>query len=482
MPDAFNSWADRARAVPIEREIDRRGIRLRGGVDRCGPCPKCGGDDRFSINTAKQIFNCRGCDTGGDVITFVQHVDGVDFEHACQTLTGEPRPNGKQYYKALKHVVTATFEYHDENGVIAYVIDRVEFQAGNGVFVLKDGKRKKEFRQRRPDPDRPGNWISNVNGVTKIPYRLPELIEAVASQQLIFIVEGEGKVDALRQIGIVATCNPGGAGKWQPDMSERLRGADVVLLPDNDDAGWKHVHGIGASLAGVAGRTRVLALPDLPAKGDIRDWLAAGGTREQLDALVETAPDWQPPQEAPPDKGKAKATADEQAMIDELARLNARDYDRRRTELADQIGIRRGTLDGEVEARRRELAEESGPPPLFGHWLVEPWPETVDVGELGLAIVGRIQRHAVVSEDQALTIALWILFAWLHDTAAVHSPILLVTSAEANSGKTQLLSVISFLVPRALPCVEISEATLFRGIELLAADDHRRRGRRDPDQ
>lgn len=50
--------------------------------------------------------------------------------------------------------------------------------------------------------------------------------------------------------------------------------------------------------------------------------------------------------------------------------------------------------------------------------------------------------------------------------AAVHSPILLVTSPEANSGKTQLLSVVGFLVPRALLCVEISEATLFRSIEL----------------
>ena len=71
--DAFNTWADKARAVPIEREIERRGILLRGSVDRCGPCPKCGGDDRFSINTDKQVFNCRGCNVGGDVIELVEH-------------------------------------------------------------------------------------------------------------------------------------------------------------------------------------------------------------------------------------------------------------------------------------------------------------------------------------------------------------------------------------------------------------------------
>src|ERR1700751_5479150 len=93
--DAFNSWADKARAVPIEREIERRGLKLRGVVDRSGPCPKCGGDDRFSINTKKQVFNCRGCDVGGDVIALVQLLDGVSFIEACTILAGErPKTNG----------------------------------------------------------------------------------------------------------------------------------------------------------------------------------------------------------------------------------------------------------------------------------------------------------------------------------------------------------------------------------------------------
>ena len=79
------------------------------------------------------------------------------------------------------------------------------------------------------------------------------------------------------------------------------------------------------------------------------------------------------------------------------------------------MGIRRGTLDDAVAARRRELAEEAGPPPLFGHWLVEPWPEAVDAGALILALVGRVKRHVVLSDDEALAVALWILFAWVHD-------------------------------------------------------------------
>jgi hypothetical protein len=88
MSDAFNTWADKARAVLIQNEIDRRGIKLRGGVERYGPCPKCGGDDRFSINISKQVFNCRGCGIGGDVIALVEHLDGVDFTRAAEMLAG----------------------------------------------------------------------------------------------------------------------------------------------------------------------------------------------------------------------------------------------------------------------------------------------------------------------------------------------------------------------------------------------------------
>ena len=240
----------------------------------------------------------------------------------------------------------------------------------------------------------------------------------------------------------------------------------MVILPDNDEAGRKHRDVVGASLQGIAAWIRVLELPGLATKGDVRDWLAAGGTPEQLDALVEQAPDWQPPlEEAPADKGKARAATDEQALLDELARLNAVDYDRRREEAADEMHIRRGALDDAVAARRRELAEKAGPPPLFGHWVVEPWPEAVDTGALILALVGRVKRHVILSDDEALAVALWILFAWVHETAAVHSPILLVTSAEANSGKTTLISVVSFLVPRGLMTTGISEAALFRSIE-----------------
>jgi DNA primase len=76
------------RAVRIEDEIGRRGIKLVGKIDRCGACPNCGGHDRFSINTQKQVFLCRGCNAKGNVIALVQFLDGVAFREAVEILSG----------------------------------------------------------------------------------------------------------------------------------------------------------------------------------------------------------------------------------------------------------------------------------------------------------------------------------------------------------------------------------------------------------
>src|SRR5450759_579263 len=84
-PDSH--WLLDTRAVPIERVIEQRGIKLRGRIERVGPCPRCGGHDRFSINTTKQVFHCRHCKVGGSVIDLIMYLDGVDCFGAVETLT-----------------------------------------------------------------------------------------------------------------------------------------------------------------------------------------------------------------------------------------------------------------------------------------------------------------------------------------------------------------------------------------------------------
>jgi hypothetical protein len=77
----------RTATIPIEQEVGRREVRLvRRGSERCGPCPVCGGQDRFSINIKKQVWNCRGCRKGGDVIDLVRHLEGVGYKEACHRL------------------------------------------------------------------------------------------------------------------------------------------------------------------------------------------------------------------------------------------------------------------------------------------------------------------------------------------------------------------------------------------------------------
>jgi Protein of unknown function (DUF3631) len=470
MTAAWDAWVAKARSVRIENECGRRGIKFDGHnrSERCGPCPKCGGEDRFAINTKKQVFNCRGCGARGDTIDLVQFLDDSDLAHACETLTGErpPKPNGKNAAAGQpKKVVAAEYPYHDADGKLAFVVERIEYVKADGSFVMKDGKRKKTFRQKRPDPDRPDKWIWNVEGVPALIYRLPEVTKAIANERAIFVVEGEKCADDLWKLGIPATTNAGGAGKWKPEHSKHLAGADVILVPDHDDAGHRHMQEVGAALSGIAARIRVLVLPGLRPKGDISDWLAAaGGTREAIDQLVAQAPDWQPmAADNAVDEAKAKAEADEQKLIEALAQLPPGiTFARQRKEAAKRLGVPQEAIDAELEAHRSEKA----PAPLHGHWIVEPWPEVVDGDALLRDIIRRIRRHVVCTHDDALAIALWIMFAWVHDEVATHSPILNINSAEPESGKSTALGLISFLAPRCVASVEISEAALYRAIQL----------------
>jgi hypothetical protein len=173
--------------------------------------------------------------------------------------------------------VVAIYDYRDETGAPLFQVVR---------------KEPKAFRQRRPDGR--GGWISNLDGVRRVLYRVPELL-AAPKDAPVFIVEGEKDADRLAALGLVATTNPGGAGKWRPEYNEPLRGRRVVILPDNDDQGRTHTQNVAQSLYGIAAEVRILGLPRLPPKGDVSDWLDAGGTPEELERLAAVAPLWSSP-------------------------------------------------------------------------------------------------------------------------------------------------------------------------------------------
>lgn len=188
----------------------------------------------------------------------------------------------RQMPPGAKRVAEYVYRYLD--GSIAFRVSRWEW--------TEDGRKKKSFVQQRPNGE--GGWVYGTKNVNKVLYKLPELMASASTGNTVFIVEGEKKVEALMEWGVTATCNAGGAEKWLASYSSSLRGRDVVVLPDNDPVdpltgkspGNEHAAKIVASLKNIASRVRVLALPGLPPKGDIVDWIAAGHTKDEFLALV----------------------------------------------------------------------------------------------------------------------------------------------------------------------------------------------------
>jgi hypothetical protein len=164
------------------------------------------------------------------------------------------------------------YSYRDRNGKIAYQVIR---RAGQGPD---------RFFMRRPDPSREGEWIANMNGVEKVPYRLPELI-AANPNEIVFICEGEKDVDNVRALGCIATCNTGGSGKWRTEYNDFLEDADIAVLPDNDEAGKQHALDVRRKLNGAARSVVIVNLPGLKVGEDVSDWIARGGTRAALMGL-----------------------------------------------------------------------------------------------------------------------------------------------------------------------------------------------------
>ena len=165
--------------------------------------------------------------------------------------------------------IKVVYPYHDEDGTLLYEAIRYE---------------PKAFRQRKPDGR--GGYVWSMKDVKRVPYQLPDLLAAVSGGKVIYIVEGEKDADALRALGLAATTNSGGAGKWLSTFSAYLQGAFVVILPDNDEPGTKHAEQVAHSLVGSAKEIRILALPQLPPKGDVSDWLTSGHSGDELETLV----------------------------------------------------------------------------------------------------------------------------------------------------------------------------------------------------
>ena len=172
----------------------------------------------------------------------------------------------------LEKTVAARYPYRDERDTLLFEVVRFE---------------PKSFAQRRPDGR--GGWVWGLDGAQRVPYRLPELLSTVG---VVYVTEGEKDAERLADLGLTATCNPCGAGNWRSEFGRHFVGRNVVILPDNDGPGLAHADSVARSLYPAAKSVRIVWLSGVPEKGDVTDWLAAGGppTVTTGDSVTETVP------------------------------------------------------------------------------------------------------------------------------------------------------------------------------------------------
>ena len=209
---------------------------------------------------------------GGGVVDLVRKNEGATILGSIPDILEKKFGIQKQAQVSLQpaRFMSACYDYIDEHGEVQYQVRRYE---------------PKTFRQCRPDGK--GGWLYNMDGVEALPYNLHQIL--ARPDEPVFIVEGEKAAEKVATIGLLATTSHGGAKKWQPVLNKWFEGRNVIVLPDNDEAGKAHADMVVANLFGVANRIKRVELPNLPDKGDIVDWLVSND-RDALMGAVKATP------------------------------------------------------------------------------------------------------------------------------------------------------------------------------------------------
>ena len=218
------------------------------------PCP-AHDDSRASLSITQGkkhpvALQCLAkCETA-DVLTAL----GLTFADISAPRGEQPAGEWTPYGPAI-----AIYDYVDEDGRLLYQVCRTA---------------NKDFPQRRPDPAARSGWRWKLGGVQTVPYRLPQVIQAVAEGKTVWCAEGEKDVHALEAAGVVATTAPGGAKKkWPREFDQYFAGATVNVVADRDEPGRKHAVDVATCLRSAGATAQILEA--LEGK-DAADHLAAG--------------------------------------------------------------------------------------------------------------------------------------------------------------------------------------------------------------
>jgi 5S rRNA maturation endonuclease (ribonuclease M5) len=257
------------RTPEIDLVLSRLNKVTSSGTGWNAACP-CREDDQnpsLTIGIGREGQVLMNCHRGG----------GCDFTQICESMDLQPTelfPDSKETKPKGKLKLEDTYVYEDSSGSPVMQVLRFREEGGS-----------KTFRQQRRED---GEWVWGTQGIDKPLYRLPQVVEQISNNGIIYVVEGEKDVHTLERLGKVATCNPGGAGdegqnKWLPQHTSTLANAKVVIIQDNDAAGEVHASSVAAELRGAGAKVKVFK----PAKGkDISDHVGMGLTLSDLEVIT----------------------------------------------------------------------------------------------------------------------------------------------------------------------------------------------------
>ena len=297
----------------------------------------------------------------------------------------------------------------------------------------------------------------------------------------VWLFEGPRKADKAEACfpGAVTAAYAGGANAIKQTDFLALRGRDVILWRDSDEAGAKWMDRMIVALRAVGvASIRVVNVARLPAnlterfpeakrgKFDVVDLIEAGIAPETIREAAETACEpaaTSATETTPTPLGGSLTDAEINAEIERLSKLSSVAYERQRVAVARRLGMRATVLDMLVKGKRQPEAA-NGQGQQLDLPTPEPWPEPVDGSALLDKVTATIRKYVVMEPGSAEAVALWILHAHTLDAFQI-SPRLAITSPEKRCGKTTALDVVQFLAPRPLSTSNTTAAAIFRTIE-----------------
>jgi putative DNA primase/helicase len=171
------------------------------------------------------------------------------------------------------------------------------------------------------------------------------------------------------------------------------------------------------------------------------------------------------------DKEAQRKRQEKEKEFTKLAKLPKAEWDAHLAELAERLGGDPAVLREEFGAfrgggRLGDLLGDLLTPAIPATWNVVPWDEPVDVATLLQELSKQLRKYVVLTKEQLVAVALWAAMSWIHNEVATHSPILDVFSVDEGSGKSELLGVLHFLVPKPLLGAEFTGPSIYRTVDV----------------